>query len=195
MPSKPRTSGKTRKSPGKKKSPQGARKRSTTKKTGPGLEERLAGMLTDIQETLEYQLADKTATVLVQGKLLTLKKWGLRKKLTLGSRVTQIVERARLLLPAGANLGDAGTMTTILGTVAEDIMAIVAQSFSDPFKSPAEALDWMDEHCGMDDIFNLAVLVWDMNLKDAESLGKMTEGLERMTARLESLGLNPTSRK
>ena len=73
------------------------------------------------KKTLEYQIAGRQVNVRLHDKLLTFKKWGLRKKMTLGSRVTAIIQRVQLLLPNGGTL-NAELMSTVLGHLSEDIV-------------------------------------------------------------------------
>ncbi len=151
------------------------------------VQERMDEMVVDIKETLEFQLADKVATVMVQGKVLQIKKWGMRKKLTLGSRVTQLINKVSSLAPAANIIQDASLMGDIMGIVGDDIMMIVAQSIVSPFETPAKAMDWLDDECGFDDIINLGFLIYDMNLKETEELGKLTQGLEKVTEKVHAL--------
>lgn len=126
-------------------------------------------LISDARAALEVQIATREATVRVQGKPIVLKRWGLKKKLSLGSRVIALVERINEAFP---NLlaGDEGTgasqILAILSHVSDFVIELVAASTDQPFKSLAEAEDWYDDNCSLEDLLNLALVVYSQNFGD-----------------------------
>lgn len=153
------------------------------------LESRAAAMVEEVKKTLEYQLANKVVTVTVRGKTLKLKKWGLTKTLSLGSRVHAIVERVQSLIPDVESLEALQSPTILMSLLAsfgQDVMLIVAQSIIEPFHNANEAIEWLDEECNHQDLFDLSIVVWEMNFA-GQDLGKLTKGLTGVTERINKL--------
>ena len=144
----------------------------------------------DIKKSLEYAILGKNVTVKVQGKQITIVKWGLSKKLSLGSKVVNLINRVKAFIPAEAALseGDNTFFVQIVGYLAEDIIDIIAQSIdTKTFKTPTEAAAWIDEECDLNDLFDLCVIVYDTNFPKGEDLGKQTEGLNKLQSKIQSL--------
>lgn len=154
--------------------------------------EKASSLVADVKSTLEYVLSTRTATVKVNDTLLTFKKWGLNKKLTLGVKVNSLFTRISSIFPDAKiqdSLDNAELIGSIIGMLADDIMEIIARSMSDPFANYQEAYEWLDDECTYDDLVNLGIIVWEMNLK-GEELGKFAEGLGKVTGKINAL-MNP----
>jgi hypothetical protein len=148
--------------------------------------EQATALLAEAKRTLEYQLAGRKATVRLAGKLLTLKKWGLSHRLRLVPKVGGILNRLTLAGVTKASLvNNEEMLAAVSGSIIEEVMQIIAASLDDPFKSVAEAYDFLDTECGLEDIIDLAFLVYDQNLSDQEVLN--TRQLERSAKKLQSL--------
>lgn len=151
--------------------------------------ENASKLVEDVKGSLEYALSSKTASVKVNGKLLTLRKWGLNKKLTLGVKVSSLVQTVMSVMPDEKDLSvldKPELLSPLLGHVADDVMEIVAKSISEPFDNHQEAYEWLDDECTYDDLFNLAIIIWEMNLK-GEVMGKFNSGLEKMSTKISKL--------
>lgn len=151
--------------------------------------ENASKLVDSVKGTLEYAISSKTASVKVNGKLLTLRKWGLNKKLTLGVKVSSLVQTVMSVMPEEKDLSvldNPELLSPLLGHVADDVMEIVAKSISEPFQNYQEAYEWLDDECTYDDLFNLAIIIWEMNLK-GEAMGKFNRGLEKMSAKIRRI--------
>ncbi len=154
------------------------------------LKQKADSVILDIKKSLEYAIIGKKVTVKVKGKQLTFVKWGLSKKLSLGSKVVSLINRVKSFIPAGAAIedGDNTFFVQIVGYLAEDIIDIISQSMdSTLFKTPAEAAAWIDDECDLNDLFDLCVVVYDTNFPKGEDLGKQTEGLNLLQGKIQSL--------
>jgi hypothetical protein len=150
---------------------------------------RISTMTDDIKKTLEYQIAGKTATVVVKGKTLTMKKWGLRKRISLGAKVGGIILRVQTLLPPDREAVTeerlAAVVQAALGAFISEVVEIIGNSIEDPFVSLAEAIEWLDDTCEVTDLMNLAVIVYDMNLA-GDGLKNLTTGLDQVVDLVQS---------
>jgi hypothetical protein len=143
---------------------------------------------------LEAQIVNREVTVRVQGKPLILKKWGLQKKLGLGSRVINLTD---LISKAFPNLLEqpeqevqSSQAVAILSHVSSFIIELIAASLVQPFKTLAEAEEWLDENCDLTDLFNLAVVVYEQNFgTDGVGLKKYLKDLTSLTEKVVSHGL------
>ncbi len=154
------------------------------------LQQKADSVMLDIKKSLEYAIIGKKVTVKVKGKQLTFVKWGLSKKLSLGSKVVSLINRVKSFIPAGAAIedGDNTFFVQIVGYLAEDIIDIISQSMdSTLFKTPADAAAWIDDECDLNDLFDLCVVVYDTNFPKGEDLGKQTEGLNKLQGKIQSL--------
>lgn len=136
---------------------------------------------------LEYEIIGKIATLTLAGKVIKLRKWGLSKRLQLGARVGLLIDQIRLFVPEGDQDPDTELVVSVLGHLADDIIFIAVESMTDTFISHAEGAEWIDDFCGPEDLFALGKIIYDMNLKDANQLGKLQKGMESLTVQLNSL--------
>lgn len=140
-----------------------------------------------IKSRLEWQIANKEVTINFKGTKLTFRKWGLRQNLRMGSRVIKLVGMVNESIADPKMLSDVSTFTQILAFVADDVLEIVSGSISSPFATSDAAEKWLDENIeNVEDLFDLAYIVYDQNLK-GNALGKLTGGLESLTRKMTSL--------
>lgn len=153
-----------------------------------------AGSMKDLvskaHEALEVQIASREATVRVQGKPLVLKRWGLQKKLSLGSRVLSLVESITKTFPDlfSGDEPSSSRLLAVMSHVSGFVVELVASSLVQPFKTLAEAEEWLDENADMTDLFNLSIVVYEQNF------GADGEGLKKYISDLKNLGANLTAK-
>lgn len=144
----------------------------------------------DIKKRLEWVIANKEVTILFKGKRIVFKKWGLRMNLRMGARVMKLVQTIKNAVPDQKLLVDPTVLAQVLAYVADDVLEIVAESISSPFSTSDAAEAWLDESVeNMEDLFDLAYIVYEMNLK-GDALGKLTSGMEGMTKKMASLSMS-----
>jgi hypothetical protein len=147
-------------------------------------------MLEDAKKSLEYHVAGRQVTVRVQDTLLTFKRWGLRKKMSLGSRVVSLIQGiSAIISPEDLIAGKVNQMSVlaVLHHVSDQVIELLAASLVEPFKSAAEAELWIDDNCELNDLFNMGVIVFDQNFGGEEGLGKSRSEVEKLTESLQSL--------
>lgn len=153
-----------------------------------------ANVEAEIRKRLEHSIAGKEVTVRFKDTKLVFKKWGLRKNLQMGAKVVRLVTTVKRHFPTVAmdsmttpSEETLSLFTQIMSMLADDIMEIVAGSIHSPFPTLDAAEKWLDENVdGLDDLFDLAYIVWDQNLR-GDNLGKLTSGVEGLTKKLASL--------
>lgn len=144
-------------------------------------------LLARARETLEYQIAGRNALVTVQGKLLTLTRWGLQKKLSLGSRVMSIVSTVTQTVGTDFDAFDTTKALAVLSHLSGPIMEIIAASISSPFANPNEAYEWLDQECSLFDLFNLACALFSQNFTEqGDTLGKWQSEMSKLGDALRS---------
>jgi len=136
-------------------------------------------MVESIKESLEYELVNRDVRITVNGKRITFTSWGLAKQMQFGGRIVSLVNRLQGIVGTDLNeeVLDLTLVSHLFSLVAEDVIDIVAGSITDPFKSHAEAYDWIDQECDFKDLFNMGSIIYDQNLKGENGLGKRMEGL------------------
>lgn len=138
--------------------------------------------------TLEYEIVGKIATTKVQDKTISFKKWGLSKRLQLGARVALLIDRVRPFLSEGEDVSeDTQMILAILGQLSSDIIYVVVESTVNTFDSHDEGVEWVEDNCEPQDLFLLGRIVYDMNLKGGEQLGKLTQGMTKLAESLNNL--------
>ena len=162
------------------------------------VEETQESYLDTVKKSLGFAIAGKKATVNLYGKVLEFQRWGLQNRMSLGTRVMNLVSRVQAFIPAldpnslkegidlGVNLQDSALLMQALSYMTEDVVEIVSRSLIGPFKSPAQAKEWIDDMCELEDLFDLAVIVYEMNLK-GELLGKLQVSSDKLQTRMNSL--------
>lgn len=130
-------------------------------------------LVESVKESLEYELINRDVRVTVRDKRLTFTTWGLVKEMQFGGRIVSLVNRLKGVLGPEMltedNL-DIAMISQLFSVVAEDILDIVAGSISDPFKGHGEAYTWIDQNCDFEDLFNMAAILYDQNLKGEDGL-------------------------
>jgi hypothetical protein len=148
-------------------------------------------MLQGIKKSLEYHLAERRVSLRLHGRTIEIERWGLRKKLSLGTKVANLIRAVGSILPVedlAAGRISLPAMLTTLHAVSDQVIDIIAASIVAPFKSADEAATWLDLECQLTDLFDLAVIVYDQNFGDeGDSVGKLAAETEGLTKRLQSL--------
>lgn len=171
---------------GPKKGAKKAARKSTTKKQGPtdaseAVDQVAGNLVESVKESLEYELANREVYITVQGKRLTFRAWGLAKELQYGGRIVSLVQRLQGIVSPESfdpeNL-DFTLLSHLFSLIAEDVLDIIAGSITDPFNNHGDAYDWIDQECDFQDLFNMAVIVYDQNFKGEKGLGKRLEGFQ-----------------
>lgn len=147
--------------------------------------------LESVKENLSYAIAGKRATIKMHGQVIEFQRWGLQKRLSLGTRVMNLVSRLQTVIPAldsgdGLSLENLQLLLQALSYATDDVIDIVARSIVSPWPTTTATMQWIDDHCELEDLFDLAVIVYEMNLK-GELLGKLQSSLEGVQTRMNSL--------
>lgn len=156
----------------------------------PEASESQESYLETVKKNLEYAIAGKRATVRLHGTIIEFQRWGLQKRMSLGTRVIGLVQKLRVLIPGldQEDMGE-GTLTLLLQALSymtEDVIEILSRSVSSPWKNPNDAVKWIDENCELEDLFDLCVIVYEMNLR-GELLGKLQSSADNLGRRMTSL--------
>jgi len=154
------------------------------------LQRRAEAASDDIKKSLEYAILGKLVSVKVKGRKINFVKWGLARKLSLGSKVINLISRVKSFMPSGTEIdaSDNTFLIQVMGYLAEDVIDIIAQSIdAKSFGTPSEAAAWIDEECDLNDLFDMCVIVYDTNFPKGEDLGKQSEGLNKLHGKIQSL--------
>jgi len=138
-------------------------------------------------DTLEYEIVGKVASVKVSDKTIKLKKWGMAQRFQLGARVALVMEHLEPFMPKDGEEVNAMFLISILGQLIDDISFIIIESTVDTFDSHDDGIEWLDYSCNPEDLFTLGHIIYDMNLKDKEAMGKLTKGMEKLAQRIDNL--------
>ena len=157
----------------------------------PAEETASKGYLEAVKENLSYAIAGKLATVKMHGTVIEFQRWGLQKRLSLGTRVMNLMTRLQAFLPSDQedeemSMESVSLLLQALSYVTDDVMDIVAKSIVGPWATTTATVAWIDEHCELEDLFDLGVIVYEMNLK-GELLGKLQGSLEGLQGKMNSL--------
>lgn len=139
-------------------------------------------------DTLESVISGNLSTMTINGRVFEFRRWGLRKVLTLGSKVMNLVGLVQNHLKANPELAQSeAAMIEILALVSEDVLVIVAHSMTSPaFKDVNEAVTWMDDNLTLADLLVLARAVYDQNLS-GDKLGKVLGDVRGAAEKVASL--------
>ena len=139
-------------------------------------------------DTLESVISGNLCTLTLNGRVFEFRRWGLRKVLTLGSKVMNLVGLIQNHLKDNPGVLNSETaMVEILAIVSEDVLVIVAHSMTSPsFKDVDEAVAWMDDNLSLADLLVLARAVYDQNLS-GDKLGKILGDVKGAAEKVASL--------
>lgn len=160
--------------------------------TKPAGQDSMKTLLKKAQESLEVHIAGRECTVTLRERKITLKRWGLQKKLTLGAKTLTLSETIAVFL--GDEIKASGEIAPslllqILGQCATTVLDVVSQSISSPFKSVDEAHAWLDEVCEPTDLIDLALVVFHQNFGGEEDnpFGGFRAQIDQISKRIQSL--------
>lgn len=138
--------------------------------------------------SLEMQIAGREVTVKIdaeEGKtIVKLKKWGLSKKLRLGSIVTQLVNHIGNVMP-NTDFNDPAIQLQLMGQLAEQVIEIVAETMVSPGNNVTERFEWLEDNVNPEELVNLAIVVYDMNM-GGESAKKFQKGAKALEEKINS---------